>query len=522
MKLENYVCGKWIEGEGEGVPLVDPVTGEEVARASSEGLDLAAALGYARDTGGAALRAMTYGERGEMLKKAAEVLGGQRDAYRDIARRNVGDTRRDARVDVDGGIGTLKYIGALGSKLGAARHLVEPARDRLGRDERFQAGHLWCAIPGAAVHINAFNFPAWGLWEKAAVALLSGVPVVVKPATPTAWLARRMVKDVIDAGVLPAGALSIVCGGARDLVDHTQGGDAIAFTGSAQTAHALRTHPKVVGSGVRLNVEADSLNACLLGPDARAGSPEFDLFVAEIVREMTVKAGQKCTAIRRVLVPAELLDAVSEALQARLAEVVTGDPADETVTMGPLVNKAQQAAAWEGIAQLESEAQVVHGGEREFEPVGADPARGCFVPPTLLRCERPAQGRLVHEVEVFGPVSTLMPYASPEEAFAFAARGGGSLVASVFTGDDDFAREAAVRLGPTHGRVLVMDASVAEANTGHGIVMPQCVHGGPGRAGGGEELGGLRGLRLYHQRTAVQASTARLDALGADAAELTL
>lgn len=522
MTLQSYLCDRWVEGSGAGVPLVDPTTGEELARATSEGIDLAAALDHAREVGRPSLERMSYGERAQMLKRMAEVLGEQREAYYDIALRNVGDTRRDARVDVDGGIGTLKYIGAIGAGLGDARCLIEPRFDRLGRDESFRAAHLWSAIPGVAVHINAFNFPAWGLWEKAAVSLLAGVPVLAKPATPTAWLAQRMVADVVEADVVPPGALSILCGGARTLLDHVRPGDAIAFTGSAETAHVLRAQANVIASGVRFNVEADSLNACLLGPDAGPQSPVLALFVAEIVREMTVKAGQKCTTIRRALVPAHLLDAVVEELEAQLARVVVGNPRNETVRMGPLVNKGQQQAAWEGIARLATEAAVVSGGDRGLEPVDADAEAGCFVPPTLLRCNHPQEAQAVHEVEVFGPVATLMPYGSPQQAFGLAARGGGSLVASVFTADDDFARDAVLQLGPTHGRVLVVDESVAKANTGHGIVMPQCVHGGPGRAGGGEELGGLRGLRFYHQRSAVQAGTARLEALRAVAAEVAL
>jgi len=522
MKLANYVSGKWVEGRGDGVPLTDPVTGQELARATSDGIDLAAGLDYARTKAGPALRAMTFAERGGLLRAVADALTAKRDEYFDIALRNSGNTKIDAAIDIDGGIGTLKYYAGVGKGLGGARCLRDPGYERLGKDEAFQAMHLWVPLHGAGVHINAFNFPSWGMWEKAAVALLSGVPAFVKPATSTCMLTQRMVKDVIDAGALPDGALSVICGGGRALADLVTGRDAIAFTGSADTARDLRANPNVIARSTRVNIEADSLNLSLLGPDAKPGSAEFDLFVKEVTREMTVKAGQKCTAIRRALVPAAIVDAVTEALSTRLAKVVTGDPRNETVRMGPLVNKAQQKAALEGIRQLAAEADVVVGGGGTFKPVDADAAAGAFVPPTLLRAKSPGQGKAIHEVEVFGPVCTVMPYETAEDAYALAARGGGSLAASVFTGDDAFATQAALGIAAMHGRILMIDAQVAEANTGHGIVMPMCVHGGPGRAGGGEELGGKRGMRFYHQRVAVQANTSRLDQLAAGAAEAAL
>ncbi len=522
MQLENYLEGRWVAGAGAGTALIDPVTGAELARAGSDGLDLAAALAYARNTGGPALRAMSYGERAAMLRAVADVLVANRDAYARIALENSGNTAGDAVMDIDGGIGTLKYYAAVGKGLGEARYLMEPTLERLARDEAFQAGHLWTSITGVAIHINAFNFPSWGMWEKAAVALLAGVPVFEKPATATALLAHAMVRDVAAAGVLPAGALSLICGGGHDLLDHVQSNDAVAFTGSADTAARLRANPNVIASNVRFTVEADSLNTALLGPDVEPGSEEFALFVKEVAREMTVKAGQKCTAIRRILVPVERIDALQEALCQRLAGVTVGNPRNETVRMGPLVNRSQQQAAWTGIERLKAEAAVVFGGTSDFALLDADPETGCFVPPTLLRCDDPEGAQVVHEVEVFGPVATLMPYRDADQAFALAARGGGSLAASVFTADDAFAAQAAVALGPSHGRVYIIDAAVGTSGTGHGVVMPQCVHGGPGRAGGGEELGGLRGLRFYHQRSAVQANVARLEAMKAKAAVVTL
>ncbi len=519
MKLASYVGGKWVEGSDAGAALVDPVTGAELARASTAGIDTGAALAYARDTGGPALRALTYAERAGLLKAVADVLTARRDDYFAIAQANSGNTKTDAAIDIDGGIGTVKFFARLGEGLGAARMLKDGRLDRLARDEAFQAAHLAVPLRGVAIHVNAFNFPSWGLWEKAAVALLSGVPVVAKPATATAWLSQRMVKDVIDAGVLPAGALSILCGGARDLAEHVTGQDAIAFTGSADTAAALRGHPRVVAAATRINVEADSLNSSLLGPDAKPGSAEFDLFVREVTREMTQKAGQKCTAIRRAFVPRPIADAVAEALAARLSKTVTGDPRDESVHMGPVVSKSQQAAVLEALGRLKAEARTLVG-DGKFEPAGgADPAKACFVPPTLLRCDSPGEARAVHEVEAFGPVATLMPYDDAEQAFALARRGGGSLAASVFTADPAFAADAVAGIGGAHGRVLVVDESVGKSQTGHGIVMPQCVHGGPGRAGGGEELGGLRALRFYHQRLAVQGRADWLKALAEGAAE---
>ena len=519
MKLASYVGGGWVEGGGEGVALTDPVLGDELARASSEGIDIGAALDYARRTGGPALRRLSFAQRAGLLKGIADTLGANRDGYFETALANSGNTKIDAAIDIDGAIGTVKFFARLGESLGETRNLRDGGFDRLARDEAFQAMHLSVPIEGVAIHINAFNFPSWGLWEKAAVALLAGVPVLAKPATATALLSYRMVRDVIDAGVLPAGALSLLSGSARGLMEHVTGADAIAFTGSAETANALRADAGVIASAVRFNVEADSLNTSILGPDAKQGTAEFDLFVREVAREMTQKAGQKCTAIRRALVPRAVIDDVAGALEGRLAKTVTGNPRDETVTMGPIVNKTQQQAVQGAIGRLKEEATLITGNG-DFQPVDADAETSSFVPPTLLRCDDPKGARAVHEVEAFGPVCTLMPYDDAREAFDLAGRGGGSLTASVFTADDAFATEAALGLGANHGRVLVVDESIGKSQTGHGIVMPMCVHGGPGRAGGGEELGGLRGLRFYHQRLAVQGRADWLKALAEGAAEI--
>jgi 3,4-dehydroadipyl-CoA semialdehyde dehydrogenase len=418
---------------------------------------------------------------------------------------------------VDGSIGTLKYFAKIGAKLGEAHLLRDGSPMRLARDQNFQGLHVGVPLDAVAVHINAFNFPAWGLWEKAAVSLLAGVPVVSKPATSTAWLAQEMVHAVVEAGVLPPGSLSILCGSPNDLLDHLRLGDAVAFTGSADTGEAIRQHPRIRQQGVRLNIEADSLNAALLGPDAAPGSPSFEFFVREVVREMTLKTGQKCTAIRRVLVPAEHATATTEAIAAALAKIVVGDPANASVNMGPVVNMVQRKSVEEGIRKLSAQAKVAYSPE-PFAPVDADTGKGAFFPPTLLKVND-NDGDMIHELEIFGPVATVVPYRDKADAFAVARRGGGSLAASVFSGDNEFLAEAAVALGTTHGRLLLVDPTIGDSHTGHGIVLPSLMHGGPGRAGGGEELGGLHGLWFYHQRVAVQGSATTLSALTGQAAD---
>jgi 3,4-dehydroadipyl-CoA semialdehyde dehydrogenase len=519
MKLLNYVRGRWVEGDGSGQALVDPVLGTELVRASTEGIDFASALDYAR-MGGPALRSLTYSERALLLKRIAEVLTANRAAYYEIALANLGSPESDAAIDIDGAIFTIKHYAFAAVPLGNAHYLLDGGLTRMGKDESFQAAHVHLPLRGVAILINAFNFPAWGLWEKAAPALLSGVPVLAKPATATAWLAQRMVEDVVKAGVLPEGALSIVCGSAGDLLDHVTGADVISFTGSADTAIRIRSHPAVLRHSTRVNIEADSLNSTLLGPDVKVGAPEFDLALKEVVREMTVKAGQKCTAIRRILVPTSRKDSVAEGLVSRLSKVTVGNPRNKEVRMGPLVNRAQQQAAYEGVAALKQEASVVFDGGDDFKPVDADAALGAFVPPTLLCCNQPLRSRAVHEVEVFGPVATLIPYDDLTQALMLARMGQGSLVASVFSGDDKVIETAALELAESHGRVLAVNASVGGAHTGHGNAMPMCLHGGPGRAGGGEELGGLRALRFYHQLSAIQGPVDRLRAISERAVEL--
>ena len=510
--LANHVSGRWQAGTGNGTALYDPVLGTELVRVDATGLDLAGAFAFAREQGGAALRAMTYRERGAMLQAVVKVLQGQRDAYYDIATANSGTVKNDSAVDIDGGIYTLGVYAKMGETLGDRRFLLDGDAIRLGKDPLFQSQHVQVPTRGVALFINAFNFPSWGLWEKAAPALLSGVPVIIKPATATAWLTQRMVKDVVDAGVLPAGALSVICGSSAGLMDQLQPFDVVSFTGSADTARVIRSHPAVAERSVRVNIEADSVNSALMLPGDAPGSEAFDLMVKEVAREMTVKSGQKCTAIRRVLVPQAHYEAAAQAISARLAKTTVGNPRNETVRMGALVSRAQLNAVREGLAQLQARTQTLHDGAKHAL-VDADPAVACCVGPTLLGTQDPDGCAIVHDVEVFGPVSTLMPYRDVDHALQLIRRGQGSLVASVYGSDAGALACAALDLADSHGRVHVISPDVAALQTGHGNVMPQSLHGGPGRAGGGEELGGARALNFYHRRSAIQASTPVLGAL---------
>ncbi|HET9402353.1 MAG TPA: 3,4-dehydroadipyl-CoA semialdehyde dehydrogenase [Candidatus Acidoferrales bacterium] len=511
MKLLNFVGSQWQEFSGSGDPLVDPVTGEELARVSSDGVDARAALDFARQKVSPALRALSYRERADLLAKMADVFSANRDEYFRISQENLGATQADASFDVDGAIYTIKYYAKIGRALGESKFLKEGTQISLSKTGAFVGGHFLLPTKGVALFINAFNFPAWGLCEKAAPAILSGVPFLIKPATPTAWLAHRMVEDVVKANILPEGAISIVCGSARDLLDHVLEGDMVSFTGSAETAAKVRGNSNVIRRSTRVNIEADSVNSAILGPEAAPGAPAFDLLVKEVVREMTLKAGQKCTAIRRIIVPRAQIDSVAQAIAASLANVQVGNPRNPAVKMGPVVNKAQQAVCGEGIAALAKECSVVFGGEQNFQPVDADPKKSAFVRPTLLRAEKGTGS--VNEIEVFGPVATLIPYDSPADAAAIARRGSGSLVASIFSDDAQFVRDTIGEIGDLHGRIMVVDASVAGQSTGHGNVVPSSLHGGPGRAGGGEELAGLRALLLYHRRVAFQGPVAHLNSL---------
>jgi 3,4-dehydroadipyl-CoA semialdehyde dehydrogenase len=510
--LPNFLAGRWQDGTGNGTTLLDPVLGTPLVRVSSAGLDLAEGFAFARETGGAALRALTYKQRALLLGEIVKTLQVNRDAYYEIATANCGTTTKDSAVDIDGGIFTLGYYAKQGEGFGDTTLLLDGDRIRMGKDPVFQTQHILSPTRGVALFINAFNFPSWGLWEKAAPALLSGVPVIVKPATATAWLTQRMVKDVVDAGILPAGALSVICGSSAGLMDQLQPFDVVSFTGSADTARIIRSHPAVAQRSVRCNIEADSLNSALLEPAAKPGDEAFNLLVSEVVREMTVKSGQKCTAIRRIFVPRALFDAASEAIGAKLAKTTVGNPRSEAARMGSLVSREQFDSVVAGIAQLQIEAETLFDG-RASALIDADPTVAACVAPVLLGHRQPAQAQILHEVEVFGPVATLMAYDSEEQAFELIRRGEGSLVSSVYSSDPAFIARAAAALADSHGRVHAISPDVAASQTGHGNVMPMSLHGGPGRAGGGEELGGLRALGFYHRRSAVQASTAALDIL---------
>jgi len=522
MNLANYVCGEWREGSGAGEALIDPVTGEELARISSQGIDIVAALEFARKTGGPALRELSYKQRADLLGKMAEVLAANRDEYFRISLLNLGANQADASFDVDGAIYTVKYYAKIGQALADAKLLKEGAPVSISKTGVFFGQHFLAPVKGVAVFINAFNFPAWGFCEKAAPALLAGVPVVVKPASPTAWLAQRMVEDVVKAGVLPRGAVSIVCGSARELLEHVGESDVVSFTGSADTAVKIRAHANVLRRSVRVNVEADSINSVILGPFVAPGVELFDLLIKEVVREMTLKAGQKCTAIRRIFVPRGQMKFVGEAIAAKLAALKVGNPRNAEVKMGPVVNKAQQAACFAGLRQLKQECTVLFGGEGDFQPVDADAAKSAFVPPTLLACHDGLSAKFVHDVEVFGPAATLIGYDTTDEVVALARRGLGSLVASIFATDAEFIESVVLGIGDLHGRIMVVDSSVGNQFTGHGNVVPSCLHGGPGRAGGGEELAGLRALLLYHRRFVVQGPPSLTAALAKQSADTAL
>lgn len=509
-ELESWLSGRWVCGTGGGTALVNPATEEVLATVSGEGLDLAGALRFARERGGPALRAMSFRERGERLRAMSLAIHAHRDELIGLAIANGGNTRADAKFDVDGASGVLAAYADLGAELGEGRILADGEAAQVGRSPRLVGRHVRIPRRGAAVHVNAFNFPAWGLAEKAAAALLAGMPVLSKPATSTALVAWRIARILVDERLLPEGAFSFLGGSAGSLLDHLGAQDVVAFTGSSATGRLIRASPAVLERGARLNVEADSLNVAVLGPDVAAGSELMDQFLGDVVRDMTQKAGQKCTAIRRACVPEERLGEVVEALRERLAAVRVGDPSREDVDMGPLATAQQLRDAREGIAELASAATVVCGGAA---PVGD---RGFFVAPTLLTSRSPRAGDAVQGREVFGPVATAMGYdGTAARAAELAAWGGGGLVASVYSDDRAFLEAAVLELAPHHGRVTIGSSKVATQAIPPGTVLPTLVHGGPGRAGGGEELGGRRGLDLYTQRTALQGDRGLVEAIGA-------
>lgn len=501
MILESFAEGQW-RAPAAGVPLYDASTGAVVAECSSDGLDFGAMAAFARGKGGPGLRAHTFHERAMMLKEIAKVLTEHKDEFYDLSYKT-GATKSDTWVDVDGGISTLFVYSSKGRRELPNDHvLVDGDVERLSRNGTFLGQHVMVPLQGVAVHINAFNFPVWGMLEKLAPTLLAGVPAIVKPASATAYLTEAVVKRIIEAGILPDGALQLICGSTGDLFEHLTCQDVVSFTGSADTAKKLSNHPVLLRESTRFIAETDSLNASILGPDAGPGTEEFDLFVKEVAREMTVKAGQKCTAIRRAIVPAGHLDAVAEALSTRLQKVSVGDPREEGVRMGALASAGQRDEVLARIGELSEECDIILDGRNVFDAN----AKGAFVAPTLLACRKPLEKERVHAVEAFGPVSTLMPYKDFDEAITIANKGDGSLVSSLFTRDPDVARKALLGIGAYHGRLYVVDRTSAGEATGHGSPLPHMKHGGPGRAGGGEELGGIRGVKHYMQRVAVQGS----------------
>ena len=516
MQLQSFVAGRWLDGAGLGVALRDATTGEVIANATADGLDTQLMLRHAREVGGPNLRRLTFHERAALIKALARFLTDHKDEFYALSYAT-GATKSDSWIDIDGGISTLFVFASKGLRELPNGHVyIDGAVEALSKSGSFIGQHLCVPLEGAAVHINAFNFPVWGMLEKLAPALLAGVPAIVKPATQTSYLTECVFRRMIDSDILPPGAVQLVCGGVGDLFDHLTCQDTVAFTGSASTALKLRHHPVVSANAVRFTAETDSLNSSILGLDAGAGSPELELFVREVVREMTVKAGQKCTAIRRALVPSARAGDVLEALRDALAKVVVGDPRLENVGMGPVASLGQRREVLEQLSRLTREAELICGGAGQARPTGADADRGAFLAPTLLYCRDAERASAIHSVEAFGPVCTLITYDGVEDAIALARRGGGSLVGSIFSADDKVAAQLVLGLAPYHGRILVVSRRNARESTGHGSPLPHLVHGGPGRAGGGEEMGGIRGVLHYMQRTAVQgtpdlitASTAR-------------
>lgn len=503
--LRSHLCGRWIDPAGDRVPLLNPTTEEVLAEVATGGADFASALAFARETGGAALRALTFAERGRLLAAMSAAIHAKRDELIDLSIANGGNTRGDAKFDLDGATGTLSYYAALGESIGAVKVLLDGDAIQLGRSPRLVGRHIQWPRDGAAVHINAFNFPAWGLAEKAALALLAGMPVVTKPATSTALLAARIVEILLEAKALPEGALSFIAGPVGDLLDHLTAQDVLAFTGSGETGAALRSRPNLVRDAIRVNVEADSLNAAVLGPDVEPDTDTWDLFVREVSKDVTQKAGQKCTAIRRVFVPASRLEAARDSLVDRVGEVRVGHPALSEVRMGPLATSAQLQNVKAGIERLKKCARTVMGDGGRGRLVGVEGDKGYFLSPTLFHAADAEGAAEVHAHEVFGPVATIMSYdGTAAQAVRLVRLGGGGLVSSVYTDDAGFGGAMLSGLAPYHGRLHFGSEKVAEHSPGPGTVLPQMVHGGPGRAGAGEELGGARGMAFYLQRTAIQ------------------
>lgn len=514
--LESYVCNEWVRGSGSGNVVNDASTGHPVAVVDSTGIDFEAVLAHGREVGNPALRKLTFHERASMLKAMGKYLMERKEEFYELSTAT-GATRTDSWLDLEGGFSTLFSYASMGQRrLPDTTLLVDGEQEPLSRDGSFVGQHVLVPLEGVAIHINAFNFPCWGMLEKLAPTFLAGVPTVVKPAAQTAYLTELVVRRMIESEILPEGSLQLISGSVGDMLDHVTCQDVVTVTGSARTGRMLKTHPKIVENSVRFTMEADSLNCSILAPDAEPGTEEFDLFVREVGREITIKAGQRCTAIRRAIVPRVHTDAFVAAVSARLAKTTVGHPEGEGVRMGPLVSLAQRDDVRSCIAALRADAEVVFGDPDSVQVVSGDAEAGGFLSPVLLYCDDPQGATAVHDIEAFGPVSTVLPYDGLDDAAALARRGKGSLVASVFTNDREFARDAVAALAPWHGRILINNRDSAEASTGHGSPLPALIHGGPGRAGGGEEMGGIRGVKHFMQRSALQGSP---DMLAAAAGE---
>ncbi len=511
-KTGNYVTGRWITGDGEGQPLYNAVKGNIIGYASTKGLDFAAILDYARTTGSPALRKMSFQQRGLMLRALAMHLRNHLDKFYHISYQT-GATKADSWIDIEGGIGNLFAYASLRRKLPDTPFCTDGEAIGLGKAGTFMGQHILVPKEGAAVHINAFNFPVWGMLEKIAVNLLAGVPAVVKPATVTAYLTEAVVQEIIASGILPEGALQLLCGSAGSLLDHVTAQDVVTFTGSASTGQMLKAHPRILSENVPFTMEADSLNCIVLGNDVYPGMPEWDIFVKEVRKEMTVKAGQKCTAIRRIFTPADRMEDVWKALGKALSQTVIGNPENETVRMGSLAGQQQREEVKAQVQKLLASSQIVYGSLDSVQVIDADAQQGAFMSPLLLKNDTPFESEAVHTVEAFGPVSTIMPYHHIDEAVELAKKGKGSLVCSIVTSSDQAAREFVLGAATHHGRILVLNNDCAKESTGHGSPLPQLVHGGPGRAGGGEEMGGIRGIKHYMQRVAVQGSPSTISAI---------
>ena len=509
---DNYALGKWLKGDGDGTPLFNAITGEQIGTATSKGLDFSEMMDYARKFGGPSLRKMTFQERGLMLKSLALHLHSKKNQFYELSGKT-GATKIDSWIDIEGGIGNIFANASLRKQFPDLPYHVDGDMAPLSKNGTFIGHHIMTPREGVAIHINAFNFPIWGMLEKIAVNLMAGVPAIVKPATLTCFLTEMMVREIVDSKILPEGSLQLICGSARGIIDNVETGDIVTFTGSADTGKMLKEHPRLIEEAVPFNMEADSLNCSILGEDALPGTAEFDIFIKEVQKEMTVKAGQKCTAVRRIIVPEKLVEDVQIALGKRLAKTTVGDPSVEGVRMGSLAGNEQKEEVTEKVKQLSKSQEILFGSLEDFEVTGADKEKGAFISPILFLNDDPFNKTDCHNIEAFGPVSTILPYKSIDEAIELAKMGKGSLVCSIITNDMRIAKEFVLGAASMHGRILVLNEACAKESTGHGSPMPLLTHGGPGRAGGGEEMGGVRGIKHYLQRTAIQGHPTTITAL---------